>query len=325
MIKKSIFLIFAIGSIFLCASCVFALIDKIRNHSTDFRQYLTQEEREKIPLLIALSLKEQCHANTFRTSFIEGLKAADLEKTTNCQESPEIRAFKEYNSQLSIDAKIIKNFEASTRYLQKQVQNGAIPLLNEKICYKIIKPGNVKGIDSNTDYNIRFNFTIKDIEDHFLAGNYTLSAPLSCNISTLISGMALGMQGMDLHEIREIYIHPEFAYGAFSNFASGRAIVAKVELLDCTPTNTPFHPSHLPVDLAKSLCNSSKANTLTSLQNDYNFFCGKTSWAFYKQRLPELYLDDLLPFLESDATLSFEDRKTLYKLQWLIYKSETNF
>lgn len=130
--------------------------------------------------------------------------------------------------------------------------------------------------------------------------------------------VALGMQGMRLHEIREIYIHPEFVYGAFSNFGSGRAILVKVELLEYTPISTPFHPSHLSVDLAKAVAHSSQGNTLTSLENDYSFFCGKIFWSFYKHKLRELDLNDLLLALESDTILSFEDRETLHKLQWLI-------
>lgn len=316
MIKRSLLLTLIVGFIFLSISPAFSTIDKA---NANLDPYLTQEEQKRLPLLIALSLNQQCPMNTSRISFIEGLKSADLEKTAIFQENLEVRIYNEYISQIAIDSKIAKNFEISTRYLQQQLVDGAIPLIDDKICYKIIKFGDTKAIDNNTDGNIKINFTIKDAEGNFLAGNYALSGPLSCTLSALMPGMTLGMQDMRLHEIREIYLHPEFAYGAFSNFANGRAVVIKVELLSYTPTTIPFHPSFLPIDLVKRLPNSSQETTLASLQNAYSFYCGKKAWSFYKQKFPELSLDDLIPFLDSDITLSPQDLEILLKLQWIIY------
>ena len=213
----------------------------------------------------------------------------------------------------------------SMEYLQKkQNETGVVSLINDKICYNIIKPGTGIGIECNKIYDLRINFTVKDTENNLLAGNYALSEPLSCTLSELIPGMAYGMLGMHLNEIREIYIHPEFAYGAFSNFGNGRALLVRVELVESTPTDAIFYPCCIPVDLVKFLKNQPGEVDMSSLERAYIFFCGKASWSFYRHRLSHLHLDDVLSFLQledSATVLSPEDREILYKLQWLIYKS----
>jgi FKBP-type peptidyl-prolyl cis-trans isomerase len=320
MIQKILISAGVIGCIFLCKDPAFARLNQKSLNSTNITQYLTQEEQKKLPLLIALSLKELCPENAHFPSFIEGLKIADLENTSDYQESSEIQAYVQYAMQVALDPKITKNLAASTKHLQnKQSTEDAITLINDKICYKILKIGTEPGITDNTINNIKINFTIKDIENNFLAGNYVLSGPLSCTLSELIPGMAHGMLEMRLNEVREIYVHPEFAYGIFSNFGNGRALAIQVELVECTATDTAFHPYLISVDLTKLLLNSPQNTDIASLQQDLITFYGKTSWSFYKQNLPQLHLNDVLPFLQSDAALSPEDKEILHKLQWLIY------
>lgn len=104
----------AIGCIFLCKHPFFT-----EASPNDVRQCLTQKEQEKLPLLIALSLKEMVPENTLET-FIKGLKIAEQEKVSNYQKSPEIEAYHAYKTQLIIYPKIIKNEEVSARYLRKK-------------------------------------------------------------------------------------------------------------------------------------------------------------------------------------------------------------
>lgn len=115
-------------------------------------------------------------------------------------------------------------------------------------------------------------------------------------LSELIPGMAYGMLGMRLHELREIYIHPEFAYGVFSDFGNGKALSIQVELAECEATDTAFYPCLLPVDLIK--LHYPNETNIISLQEDYISFCGKAAWSFYKQKLPQLQLDNVLSFLQ---------------------------
>lgn len=315
----------AIGCIFLCKHPFFT-----ETSPNNVRQCLTKKEQEKLPFLIALSLKEMVAENTLET-FIKGLKIAEQEKVSNYQKSPEIEAYHAYKRKLILYPKIVKNEEISARYLRKkQEEEGVVPLIHDKIYYKILKQG--KGIENNKMNKVKINFTIKDSEDNPLAGNYVLSGPVSCTLSELIPGMAHAMLGMRLHELREIYIHPEFAYGVFSDFGQGKAFSIQVELVECEATDTIFYPYPISVDLVElveRLCPSKTDNiSLQGLQEEYIFFCGKSAWSFYKQKLSQLHLNDILSFLQEKdafAVLSAEDRETLYKLQWLIYHDQNNF
>lgn len=322
MIQKILFLTVTSACIFLCKDPIFVFFNKRNPNLSDILQYLTRKEQKKLPLLIALSLKEMISENTQLATFIEDLKIAEQEKANN-QKSLEIQAYLAYATQLMSDPKITKNLEASMQYLQKKQEEGSISLTDNKICYKILKKGNEKTIDNKIN-KVTINFTIKDIEDNFLAGNYAISGPISCMLSELIPGMAYGMLGMRLHELREIYIHPEFAYGVFSDFGNGKALSIQVELAGCEATDTVFYPCLLPVDLIKFYYPNE--TNIISLQKDYISFCGKAAWSFYRQKLPQLQLDSVLSFLqEENIALSTEDRESLYKLQWLIYKSQNNF
>lgn len=322
MMQKILFLIAASGCIFLYKDPIFALFNKRNPDLSNIVQCLTRKEQEKLPLLLALSLKEMAPEKTQLIAFIEGLKIAEQEKVNN-QKSLEIPASLAYAMQLMSDPKVTKNLETSVQYLQKKQEEDSVSLIDNKICYKILKKGNEKGIDNKIN-KVTINFTIKDVEDNLLAGNYAISGPISCMLSELIPGMAYGMLGMRLHELREIYIHPELAYGVFSDFGNGKALSIQVELIESEATGTDFHPCLIPVDLIKFHYPSETA--IISLQEDYISFCGKAAWSFYKQKLPQLQLDNVLFFLqEENIVLSTEDRESLYKLQWLIYKSQNNF
>lgn len=316
MMQKLLISVGVVGCIFLCKDPAFARLNHKSLGSTSAMQHLTQEEQKRLPFLIALSFKELCPEKNQLASFVEGLKIADSEKVSDYQESPEMQAYAQYAMQIALDPKITKNLSVSTDYLQsKQNTENTVTLICNKICYKILKNGKEPGITDNTINKVKINFTIKDIENNFLAGNYALLGSFSCMLSELIPGMAYGMLGMRLNEVREIYVHPEYAYGVFSNFGNGRALAIRVELIECTATDATFVPSLIPVDFAKLLHNPSQGADIQDL-----FICyGKASWSFYKQNLPQVQLNDVLPYLQSDTALSPEDREILHKLQWLIY------
>lgn len=326
MIHKLLFLIATAGSILLYKAPVIAFSEKSDATSINVQQSLTKEEQKKLPFLIALSFKETFHKNAYFASFIEGLKMAEQEKTISYQELPEIQAYATYMMQIALDPKITKNLDESLQYLQEQQKEGAVPLVDDKIYYKIIKKGSKEGIKNGKINKAKINFSIKDADENSFAKNYSLSGPISCVLSKLIPGMAHGMLGMRLNELREIYIDPEFVYGVFSNFGNGKAVSIQVELVDCESSDQVFYPSLIPVDLAKLLNSPSHKIDMISLQKDYMTYCGRTSWLFYKHKMPELNLADILPLLESDdpsMSLSTEDRDILHKFHWLIYSKES--
>ncbi len=180
---------------------------------------LTQDERENLPQLIALSLRETFKEQVYFDSFIEGLVAAEEDKPDERENKTEVAVFNRYTMQIASDPKIKRNLNQSLQYLnKKQKEEKLTCVLKDRIYYKTIKKGISDGINADLKNKLEINFVIKDINDKQIAGNYSLASPMQCELSELISGMAIAMIGMKLNEIREIYIHPEFTYGVFSKF-----------------------------------------------------------------------------------------------------------
>lgn len=287
---------------------------------------LTQDERENLPQLIALSLRETFKEQVYFDSFIEGLVAAEEDKPDERENKTEVAVFNRYTMQIAADPKIKKNLNQSLQYLnKKQKEEKLTCVLKDRTYYKTIKKGISDGINTDLKNKLEINFVIKDINDKQIAGNYSLASPMQCELSELISGMAIAMIGMKLNEIREIYIHPEFTYGVFSKFGEGKAISIKVELIKCQATDKSFKPILVPVDLSKYLKNCSQEIDLNTLEKANMFLCGKKIWSFYKKWFPEIRLEEILKHLEdANAILSLKstNKETLQKLHWLIYRSE---
>jgi FKBP-type peptidyl-prolyl cis-trans isomerase len=164
---------------------------------------------------------------------------------------------------------------------------------------------------------------MRNMDGNPIGGNYALAGPVQCELSELISGMANSMLGTRLNEIRQIEIHPEFAYGIFSSFGEGKAVSITIELAGCEVTAEKFSPCWIPVDIAKRVKNDSTPIDFPSLQRAYMFSCGQRVWSFYKKKLQNIALADVVKILlaEDFATLTDEDREVLHKLQWLIWNS----
>lgn len=305
-------------------SCLLLGKDPKASVSKSINQSLTKKELEKLPLLIALSIKETFQKDPYFNSFIDGMRLVEEGTLDSEQEQPEIAAYAQYETQIAVFPSIQKNLAESIQYLRKkQAAEGLTTLIEDRIYYKTLKKGNFDGITNKNKNNVKINFLIRDIDGNLIGGNYSLSGPIQCNLSELISGMANGMMGMRLNEIRQIELHPELVYGIFSDFGEGKAVSITVELVGCEATNKQFSPNWIPVDIAKGLKNCSNLMNLSSLKQAYMSSCGQSVWSFYKKKLQNIILDDVLKVLEAEnAThLTSEDKEILHKVQWLICSS----
>ena len=122
-------------------------------------------------------------------------------------------------------------------------------------------------------------------------------------MSELIPGLAHGMLGMQVGEIREIYIHPDFAYGFRSNFEPGVAISVRVELISLPPKREGASlkfPMLRPVD--KGLTDFPELideNQMEELRLKAAYAEGYSAWWFYGHGSDDLYtLTEVLTSLQ---------------------------
>lgn len=106
-----------------------------------------------------------------------------------------------------------------------------------------VRFGYGKSIDSSTDILASYV-----IEDGF--GNI-LSAQHKCwmDLTQTIPAFAHGVKGMLEGEIRKIYIHPKYGYGALTTLSPCVTLIAKVTLHQVNEQSMGNLPSLIPIDL----------------------------------------------------------------------------
>ncbi len=117
-------------------------------------------------------------------------------------------------------------------------------VIPQGLYFECIKSGQGKPIDSSTDILVSYV-----IEDGF---GHILSAQHKCwiDLSQTISAFAHGIKGMQEGEIRKIYIHPKYAYGALTTLSPCVSLIAKVTLHQVNEQANGSLPPLTPINLA---------------------------------------------------------------------------
>jgi hypothetical protein len=113
-------------------------------------------------------------------------------------------------------------------------------------------------------------------------------------------------------------IHPDFAYGINSDFFSRKPLQVRVELLEIGNLfeENDLLMFKLPYVYAPNI---SSCSDFLTLQNQYFYYCGASSWAHYKKAFPLVTLDTILPILENPRPFSAKEKRLLLKLEWFLY------
>jgi hypothetical protein len=168
-------------------------------------------------------------------------------------------------------------------------------------------------------------YLVEDFSGTPLKGSYELQETPTLCLEELMPALAHGLIGMRKGEIRDIYIHPDIAYGPSSEIGDGNALIVRVELLDLTSLDADSHllPLEL-VDVHHYAPPLKSTEEFISFLEKHAYACGFRSWSYYKRAEPLISLDQVLVGLaEGDVrTLSFQEKMTLLKLEWQLSKSE---
>lgn len=132
------------------------------------------------------------------------------------------------------------NFKEGEQAIKKVAMDpDIVEIIPGKLYYKIIQAGEGQRLSMNHD-RAAMEYLL-----YYLGGDKSgklLAAASPSNLQKdmlnfheLIPGLAHGVLGMRVGEIREIYIHPDYAYGYKSRFEPGVAIKAQVELVFLPP------------------------------------------------------------------------------------------
>ncbi|MDE3045760.1 MAG: FKBP-type peptidyl-prolyl cis-trans isomerase [Verrucomicrobiota bacterium] len=156
-----------------------------------------------------------------------------------------------------------------------------------------------------------------------LVGTYKFDEPSELDLETIIPGLAHGLLGMSEGEIREIYIHPDFAYGMDSNFFSEVPIKVRIELIELkSRSEKEKFPPLQPVDAIHYAPNITSCEDFITLQNKYSYYCGLRVRTHYQKAASLFQLNDVVVHLQEPQKISLspQEKKLLLKLEWLLYQ-----
>ena len=123
----------------------------------------------------------------------------------------------------------ITNLQVADSYLQKlKPINGIHELVKDKLYYKVITPGTGEVVKDLSESSPLISFKEKTINGEILSEN-TLGIRIP--FSEVIAGFRNGLEGIRVGEKREIFIHPDLAYGEFPKPEPYSLIVIEVNLI----------------------------------------------------------------------------------------------
>ena len=127
------------------------------------------------------------------------------------------------------DEQGVFNLKTADSYLQKiKTINGVHELVKDKLYYKVINSGTGEVIKDLNSSSPLISFKEKSLNEEILSENISgIRLPLS----EMIVGLRDGLKGIRVGEKREIFIHPDLAYGEFPKPESYSLIVIEVTLI----------------------------------------------------------------------------------------------
>jgi FKBP-type peptidyl-prolyl cis-trans isomerase len=207
-----------------------------------------------------------------------------------------------------------------------------------KLYYEVIRRG-VGDCFGERASSASMHYLVRDLDGNVLCGTNRLEPTPSLDMERAIPGLRFGLFGMQRGEIREIYVHPDFAHGRYCNGEPSKALCVRVELMGFEDgASTVQGPGLVPAGLG-SVCELMPAPITTpeqvvDLERRYFRFCGQQAGSQYRSMLellpgagqlglPEIS-KELQAIRHNPATyqpLTDAERSTLRRLHWLTYNS----
>lgn len=315
------------------------LIHILKKFKTDSELFLLQKssllnpfsEREKkeLPLILARSI-HLTFSEELSRAFIDGWNGVESEKNVNSSENFQELEFLEIlrRQTLSLNERL-KKIKESQQFLQECAKKEQVqPLIPNKLYISTLKPGDSTKPLGINHKSITAVFLIKDILGNPLIGSYKLDSPSQLNREEMIPGFSHGVIGMNVGEVRDIYIHPDFAYGTYSKFGDGMALQIRVELIAIEDnSNLSRFPLLQPVDVAHFTPEITNCSDYQTYQDKYDHLCGLKNWNHYKKAEHLANIPAMTPQLSSKnlEPLTTQEKDLLLKLNWLIYNNQEAF
>ncbi len=259
--------------------------------------------------------KDQAYIN----ELVCGMKAA--EKGSSCLTNADVYAtlMKYHEGRLSHQA--VANLLASEQHFVEVSHDDTFDsIIPHEIYVKTLTPGRGSAVHENTE-SVKLRYRIRRLPasetGECLADTFIDVIPREHFLTDLIIGMRRGIIGMRPGEIRQMHIHPKWAYGSQSFIEPNLTLIATIELiasggaLTQPPLDEPLDCS--PAELVPT------AEAYTELKHNAAFGEGYIVWSHFKRLGALIDLDTTLAELHKLQSVDYDitdtDRATYGQLQ----------
>jgi FKBP-type peptidyl-prolyl cis-trans isomerase len=182
-------------------------------------------------------------------SFVSGLKAG-MQEVERLPPSGEELELLEDVAYLIGEAEYYRhatvNYAASQALFDRLADDDTLTtIIAEGVVYKTLREGSGGPVPSDFDVVV-LKYRIAAWEgtaEHaaVYADTNVFPEPVPHGAAELLPALNLAIVGMRPGEVREVYLHPDYAYGCSSAFEPGVSLIAKIELVS-HPSGSAVHP-----------------------------------------------------------------------------------
>ncbi len=269
----------------------FVLTDK----NTKSKDHFDRDPNELVAYI--LSYLNSYKSKEYVISFVEGMrknengvKSEDLQIVEDAYNFPQTKYLVDAKEKLKTVGDTITRRALSDNYTQ---------IVEGKLFYKKVVDGFGDPVDKSHT-KVKIHFVVKSHDERVILDTSFNERPVVIELKNAIPGFSHGILGMQVGEVREIIIHPEFAYGMYSNFEPSVGIFATVKLLEVSEGDQKAEfPQLQNVDhLYLGQIADSSEKLYRQQEHDWATYKGFEFWDYYKKAKPLINLDEVIKSYE---------------------------
>ncbi|SCA62559.1 hypothetical protein SCG7109_AB_00340 [Chlamydiales bacterium SCGC AG-110-M15] len=205
-------------------------------------------------------------------------------------------------------------------------------LVSKRLFTQTLHEGNAPAIDRTT-VSVSAYYQVTNANENEIESTSKFNKPKQIKLSETIPGFAHGLLGMKVGEVREIIIHPCFAYGFENVYGEGKPLFITIELVEIFTNDDALDesfPRLIPFDLVQTLLKHSISSyeDYEKANQKYATLNGIRIANFYYKAQKYFSLEDLqkkLKKLKNGKCLQIESQEELLNQFHLDLYSQNSF
>lgn len=167
---------------------------------------------------------------------IAGMRAAEEGEKFDCEEATLVERIRTFKEEL-LSKQTKENLADAEDFLGK-IALEAVEIVPGQLYYKQLKKGEGKTVQADSTPVITYVMSVYTKEGEQEV--FSRDDPFPIVLEGTIPGFAQGVVGMQEGEVRQIYIHPDLAYGVYGKLDPNVLVIFKVEIISAEDKERAF-------------------------------------------------------------------------------------